>query len=53
MDLETPDSILTSVNLRALLNKHTFGSLPPAYQHRLIKLLPMVDQSVGADDTLK
>ncbi|XP_042870391.1 polycomb protein Asx-like isoform X2 [Penaeus japonicus] len=53
VDLETPDSILTSVNLRALLNKHTFGSLPPAYQHRLIKLLPMVDQSVGADDTLK
>ncbi|XP_069167854.1 putative Polycomb group protein ASXL2 isoform X4 [Procambarus clarkii] len=53
VDLETPDSILVGVNLRAILNKHTFASLPPAYQHRLIQLLPMVDQCVGPEDTLK
>ncbi|KAK4320413.1 hypothetical protein Pmani_008722 [Petrolisthes manimaculis] len=53
VDLETPDSILAGVNLRAILNKHTFSTLPPAYQHRLIQLLPLVDQSVGTDDTLK
>lgn len=53
VDLETPDSILAGINLRAVLNKHTFASLPPAYQHRLIQLLPLVDQAVGPDDTLK
>lgn len=53
VDLETPDSILAGINLRAILNKHTFASLPPVYQHRLIQLLPLVDQAVGPDDTLK
>lgn len=53
VDLETPDSILAGVNLRAILNNHTFSTLPPAYQHRLIQLLPLVDQSVGTDDALK
>ncbi|XP_042203584.1 polycomb protein Asx-like isoform X4 [Homarus americanus] len=53
VDLETPDSILAGVNLRAILNKHTFATLPPAYQHRLIQLLPLVDQAVGPDDALK
>ncbi|XP_066955469.1 polycomb group protein Asx isoform X6 [Macrobrachium rosenbergii] len=53
VDLETPDSILAGLNLRAILNKHTFSSLPPAYQHRLTQLLPLVDQSVGIDNTFK
>ncbi|XP_045137738.1 polycomb protein Asx-like isoform X4 [Portunus trituberculatus] len=53
VDLETPDSILAGVNVRAILNKHTFSTLPPAYQHRLIQLLPHVDQAVGTDDALK
>lgn len=53
VDLETPDSILAGVNVRAILNKHTFSTLPPAYQHRLIQLLPSVDQAVGPDDAFK
>ncbi|XP_067007446.2 polycomb group protein Asx isoform X2 [Anabrus simplex] len=45
IDLETPDSILVNTNLRALLNKHTFSSLPPLYQHKLVQLLPDVDRA--------
>ncbi|KAJ9579899.1 hypothetical protein L9F63_004432, partial [Diploptera punctata] len=44
IDLETPDSILVNTNLRALLNKHTFSSLPPLYQYKLVQLLPDVDR---------
>lgn len=44
IDLETPDSILASTNLRALLNKQTFSMLPPLYQYNLIQLLPSVDR---------
>ncbi|XP_075165109.1 transcriptional regulator additional sex combs isoform X2 [Haematobia irritans] len=44
IDLETPDSILASTNLRALLNKQTFTMLPPLYQYNLIQLLPSVDR---------
>lgn len=44
IDLETPDSILASTNLRALLNKQTFTMLPPLYQFNLIQLLPSVDR---------
>lgn len=44
IDLETPDSILASTNLRALLNKQTFSLLPPLYQFNLIQLLPSVDR---------
>jgi len=45
IDLETPDSILVNTNLRALLNKHTFSSLPPLYQCKLVQLLPDVDRA--------
>lgn len=45
IDLETPDSILVNTNLRALLNKHTFSSLPPLYQYKLVQLLPDVDRT--------
>lgn len=45
IDLETPDSILVNTNLRALLNKHTFSSLPPLYQYKLVQLLPDVDRA--------
>lgn len=44
IDLETPDSILVNTNLRALLNKYTFASLPPLYQNKLVQLLPSVDR---------
>ncbi|XP_050327202.1 polycomb protein Asx isoform X2 [Bactrocera neohumeralis] len=44
IDLETPDSILASTNLRDLLNKQTFSMLPPLYQYNLIQLLPSVDR---------
>ncbi|XP_065214391.1 polycomb protein Asx-like isoform X2 [Planococcus citri] len=44
VDLETPDSILLQTNLRDLLNKHTFSSLPPFYQYKLVQLLPQVDR---------
>ncbi|XP_037944965.1 polycomb protein Asx isoform X2 [Teleopsis dalmanni] len=44
IDLETPDSILASTNLRALLNKQTFSMLPPFFQYNLIQLLPSVDR---------
>lgn len=50
IDLETPDSILASTNLRALLNKQTFSMLPPLYQYNLIQLLPSVDrQAIDAE----
>ena len=44
IDLETPDSILSNTDLRALLNKHTFSILPPLYQYKLVQLLPEVDR---------
>lgn len=44
IDLETPDSILVGTNLRSLLNKHTFSSLPPLYQYKLVQLLPSYDR---------
>ncbi|XP_013420611.1 polycomb protein Asx isoform X2 [Lingula anatina] len=53
IDLETPDSILTNVNLRALINKHTFTMLPPAYQYKLLQLLPECDKTVMADGSLR
>ena len=43
IDIETPDSILSQVNLRTLLNKSTFLKLPPEYQYKLSLLLPQVD----------
>ncbi|XP_033113648.1 putative Polycomb group protein ASXL2 [Anneissia japonica] len=53
IDLETPDSILANTNLRALINKHTFASLPPHYQHKLISLLPEPDRYRGSDNVLR
>nr|XP_006816866.1 PREDICTED: putative Polycomb group protein ASXL2-like [Saccoglossus kowalevskii] len=50
VDLETPDSILCNTNLRALINKHVFNSLPAICQHSLLKLLPSVDRIVGSDN---
>lgn len=46
IDLETPDSILVSFNLRDLLNKDTFSALPSLYQYKLVQLLPSVDRPV-------
>lgn len=46
IDLETPDSILVNTNLRLLLNKATFASLPILYQNKLVQLLPSVDRQL-------
>lgn len=50
IDLETPDSILVSTNLRDLLNKETFCLLPPLYQYKLVQLLPSVDRPAIEQD---
>ncbi|XP_014280773.1 putative Polycomb group protein ASXL3 isoform X2 [Halyomorpha halys] len=52
VDLETPDSILVNSNLRSLLNKHTFSSLPSLYQYKLLQLLPHVDRT-GSDSVFR
>ncbi|XP_067886960.1 putative Polycomb group protein ASXL3 [Heterodontus francisci] len=49
IDVETPGSILVNTNLRALINKHTFASLPHHFQQQLLILLPEVDRQVGCD----
>ncbi|XP_022102589.1 putative Polycomb group protein ASXL3 isoform X2 [Acanthaster planci] len=53
VDLETPDSILANVNLKALINKHTFNSLPAHYQYKLLTLLPKVDRIHTNDNFIK
>ncbi|GBL84872.1 Polycomb protein Asx [Araneus ventricosus] len=53
INIETPDSILVNTNLRALLNKHTFASLPPVYQYRLVQLLPQADRIIGSDYSVR
>lgn len=47
IDIETPGSILVNTNLRALINKHTFASLPQHFQQYLLLLLPEVDRQVS------
>ncbi|KAJ8951800.1 hypothetical protein NQ318_019773 [Aromia moschata] len=49
VDLETPDSILVNTNLRHLLNKATFASLPLLYQNKLVQLLPSVDRHIAGN----
>nr|XP_023687977.1 putative Polycomb group protein ASXL3 isoform X1 [Paramormyrops kingsleyae] len=49
IDIETPGSILVNTNLRALINKHTFASLPQHFQQYLLLLLPDVDRQMGSD----
>ncbi|XP_022249666.1 polycomb protein Asx-like [Limulus polyphemus] len=49
IDMETPDSILVNMNLKALINNNTFGSLPPLYQYHLTQLLPSVDLVIDSD----
>ncbi|KAJ7402028.1 hypothetical protein BTVI_90243 [Pitangus sulphuratus] len=46
IDIETPGSILVNTNLRALINKHTFASLPQHFQQYLLLLLPEVDRQI-------
>lgn len=53
IDISTPDSILTSIPLRSLINQRTFNMLPPVYQYQLVKLLPRVDKSLGNDGGLR
>ncbi|MBN3311514.1 ASXL3 protein, partial [Atractosteus spatula] len=53
IDIETPGSILVNTNLRALINKHTFASLPQHFQQYLLLLLPEVDRQMGGDGVLR
>ena len=53
LDLTSPDSILVHTNLRSLLNRQTFLSLPLYYQYKLVQLLPKFDQVVTADGWIK
>ncbi|KAK4476004.1 hypothetical protein MN116_001238 [Schistosoma mekongi] len=43
LDLENPDSLLTKVNLKLLINRETFSSLPVDVQQMLSQLLPLFD----------
>ncbi|CAH8647526.1 unnamed protein product [Schistosoma bovis] len=43
LDLENPDSLLTKVNLKLLINRETFYSLPLDVQQMLSQLLPLFD----------
>ncbi|XP_036375441.1 putative Polycomb group protein ASXL3 [Megalops cyprinoides] len=53
IDIETPGSILVNTNLRALINKHTFASLPQHFQQYLLLLLPDVDRQMGSDGVVR
>ncbi|KAJ7374161.1 Putative Polycomb group protein asxl2 [Desmophyllum pertusum] len=53
VDIQSPDSILTSIPLRSLINQRTFNMLPPWYQYQLVTMLPRVDKSVGHDGALR
>lgn len=53
VDLENPTSILVNTNLKTLINKHTFNLLPPAYQYKVIQLLPACDQLTGPENSLR
>jgi hypothetical protein len=44
IDLNSPESLLTQLNLKSLLNLQTFQTLPLYYQYKLAKLLPQCDQ---------
>jgi len=52
VDLQNPSSILVQANLRGILNEHTFATLPPLYQNKLIQLLPEVDRCPELDTKL-
>lgn len=53
LDLMTPDSILTSVHIKELLNESNFKTLPAAYQYQLMMLLPDVDRKSANDGALR
>lgn len=53
VDIQSPDSILTSIPLRSLINQRTFNMLPPWYQYQLVMMLPKVDKSIGPDGALR
>lgn len=50
IDLETPHSVLTQVNLRAILKPETFSMLPSLYQYKLFQLLPEVDCVINQEN---
>uniref|UniRef100_S4R4Y9 ASXL transcriptional regulator 2 n=1 Tax=Petromyzon marinus TaxID=7757 RepID=S4R4Y9_PETMA len=46
MDVESPDSVLVNIDLKALINRHTFAALPSCSQRTLLSLLPLGDGQV-------
>ena len=53
VDLETPDSLLTRVDLRGLINRNTFALLPPFMQYKLVNLLPEKDRIADIGHLMK
>ncbi|CAB3983287.1 Polycomb group ASXL2 [Paramuricea clavata] len=53
VDLVSPDSILSKINCRTLINFETFNLLPKHYQYQLVKLLPEVDRELGSKGEIK
>ncbi|KAI2807956.1 putative Polycomb group protein asxl2 [Blomia tropicalis] len=50
IDLNTPESILTTINLSTIINRKNFDRLPSYYQYRLTQLLPKCDQIMLPND---
>lgn len=50
VNLQTSDSIVASTNLRSLLTREAYESLPDYCRWRLVTLLPKVDQVVESED---
>uniref|UniRef100_A0A8C4QIP1 DEUBAD domain-containing protein n=1 Tax=Eptatretus burgeri TaxID=7764 RepID=A0A8C4QIP1_EPTBU len=48
IDVQSPDSLLVNIDLRSIVNKHTFAGLPGECRHRLALLLPPMDSQVSA-----
>lgn len=52
LDLNTPESILTSLNLADVINRKIFDQLPSYYQYRITKLLPHCDQVIMGNNVI-
>ncbi|CAL8087644.1 unnamed protein product [Calicophoron daubneyi] len=53
IDLNSPESVLTKISLKALINRDTFYSLPPETQRVLADLLPFYDHQKEADSPVQ
>ncbi|XP_015793626.2 polycomb protein Asx [Tetranychus urticae] len=53
IDITTPDSIFVNTNLKDIINKATFNSLPLFYQYKLVQMLPKCDQITTSEGWTK